>query len=76
MYAVNVKVLRESDTGERVVRAFIVSDDTPGVLPNTGEGIKGLLPTDVFSPFSILYVMADVENKIYVSNESGIFIAQ
>ena len=76
MYAVNVKVLHESNTGVRTVQAFLVSDNSPESLPTTGEGVTGLLPTDVFAPFSILYVLADVENKIYITNESGMFMAQ
>lgn len=76
MYAVNVKTMHESLEGIRTVRAFIVSSDTPDALPTTGENVIGLSRTDRFAPFSILYVIADVENKVYVANETGIFIAQ
>lgn len=75
MYAVNVKVLKETESG-RMVRAFIVSNDALAELPTTGEDVTGLLPTDVFAPFSIIYVTADVNDKVYISNESGVFIAQ
>ncbi len=76
MYAVNVKTMHESLEGIRTVRAFIVSSDTPDALPTTGENVTGLSSTDRFAPFSILYVTADVENKIYVTDETGTFIAQ
>lgn len=75
MYAVNVKVLQETDE-KRIVQAFIVSDTTPAELPTTGENVTGLLPTDVFAPFSIIYVTADVSDKVFIANESGVFIAQ
>lgn len=76
MYAVNVKTMHESLEGIRTVRAFIVSSDTPDALPTTGENVTGLSSTDRFAPFSILYVIADVENKVYVADETGTFIAQ
>ena len=76
MYAVNVKTMHESLEGIRTVRAFIVSSETPDALPTTGENVTGLSSTDRFAPFSILYVTADVENKIYVTDETGTFIAQ
>ncbi len=75
MYAVNVKVLQEIDE-KRIVQAFIVSDTTPAELPTTGENVTGLLPTDVFAPLSIIYITGDVNDKVYVANESGTFIAQ
>lgn len=76
MYAVNVKVVQKLTDDTRIVRAFIVSSDTPDALPTTGENVTGLSSTDRFAPFSILYVTADVENKIYVTDETGTFIAQ
>ena len=76
MYAVDVKTMHESPKGIRTVRAFIVSSDTPDALPTTGENVIGLSSTDRFAPFSILYVTADVENKVYVADETGTFIAQ
>lgn len=76
MYAVDVKTMHESLEGIRTVRAFIVSSDTPDALPTTGENVTGLSSTDRFAPFSILYVIADVENKVYVADETGTFIAQ
>lgn len=67
--------IRQSDKKE-VVQAFIVSDNTPGTLPTTGAGIEGMNANQVFAPFSILYVVADVPAKVYITNESGVFIAQ
>lgn len=75
MYAVNAKVLQETKE-KRIVQAFIVSDTVPAELPTTGKDVTGLLPTDVFAPFSIIYVTADVNDKVYIANESGAFIAQ
>ena len=76
MYAINVKTMHESPSGIRTVRAFIVSDTAPNILPANGKDVKGLTETDVFAPFSILYVIADVENKVYIADESGAFVPQ
>ena len=76
MYAVDVKTMHESPEGIRTVRAYHVSSDTPDALPTTGENVTGLSSTDRFAPFSIMYVIADVENKVYVADETGTFIAQ
>ena len=71
----NPVAIRQSDKKE-VVQAFLVSDDTPETLPSTGEGIEGMNANQVFGPFSILYVVADVPTKVYIADESGVFIAQ
>ena len=66
MYAVNVKVLQETEN-KRIVQAE---------LPTTGKNVTGLLPKDVFAPFSVIYVVADVSDKMFIADESGVFIAQ
>lgn len=76
MVATNVKTISTRPDGVRTVRAFIVSDTEPVNLPTNGKDVKGLMETDVFAPFSILYVIANVEDKIYVANESGTFVPQ
>ncbi len=65
-----------TDAGRRVVQAFIVADDTPNALPTSGASVDGLYDTDIFAPFSVLYVVADVDTKVYITNESGVFIPQ
>ena len=67
---------RRASDGKQIVETVVVSDDTPEILPVTGEGITGMSIDDCFAPMSILYVTADVEHKVYIANESGIFIAQ
>lgn len=77
MKAINVKVIRESaDHNSRVVQAFIVSDTVPAQLPTTGAGIEGLMETDSFAPFSMIYVTEDADAKVYIADESGVFIPQ
>ena len=77
MIAVEVKQMgtRKSD-GRNMVQALIVADGTPSPLPTTGENIIGLGAGDVFAPFSILYVVGSAETKLYITNESGVFIPQ
>ena len=76
MKAISVRVV-EVMTNRRVVEAVIVSDDTPATLPTTGEGIDGLLKTDVFAPFSLLYVVNPAAaHQVYIANESGAFVGQ
>ena len=70
MYAVNVKVLQETEN-KRIVQAFIVADTVPAELPTTGKNVTGLLPKDVFAPFSVIYVVADVSDKMFIADESA-----
>ena len=77
MIAVEVKQMgtRKSD-GRNMVQALIVADSTPSPLPSTGENIIGLGAGDVFAPLSVLYVVANVTPKVYIANESGVFVGQ
>lgn len=76
MKAVSVSPVAHRSDGKRVVEAVIVADTTPATLPVTGEHVEGLSANDVFAPMSILYVVANVDNKIYIANESGQFVVQ
>ena len=62
--------------GKEIVEATILSDTTPDPLPTNGANVTGMTANQVFAPFSMLYVVADVENKVYVTNESGTFVPQ
>lgn len=76
MKAVSTKPVRIDTDGKQVIEAVLISDETPETLPTTGEGIVGMSVDEKFAPFSIIYVVADVEHKIYIANESGVFVAQ
>lgn len=75
MKAVSVEPVAKRD-GKTVVRALIVASGTPETLPTTGQGIEGMSVEQVFAPFSILYVTADTDEKVYITNESGMFVPQ
>lgn len=53
-----------------------MASETPETLPTTGQGIEGMSIEQVFAPFSILYVTADTDEKVYITNESGVFVPQ
>ena len=77
MKAVSVEpVARRTADGKTVVRALIVTSETPETLPTTGQDIEGMNAEQVFAPFSILYVTADTDEKVYITNESGVFVPQ
>ena len=59
----------------RVVMAIVVSDETPE-LPISAENVDGMLDGDVFAPMSVLYVVANDDQKVYIANESGQFVPQ
>lgn len=76
MVATTVSPVSMRTDGKRVVQAFIIADDTPAALPTTGENVRGMSADDVFAPFSILYIVGDADTKLYITNESGVFIPQ
>ncbi len=76
MKAISAEPKGTNSGGGRVVQAFIVADNTPATLPTSGASVDGLYDTDTFAPFSVLYVVADVDAKVYITNESGVFIPQ
>jgi len=77
MRAVSVESVgvRNSDH-KKVVRVFLVANEEPATLPETGEGIVGMNADQVFAPFSILYVTGNTDSKVYIADESGVFVAQ
>lgn len=75
MTAVSVEYVGEKN-GKQVVRAVILSDSAPGVLPTTGENVIGMNQNQVFAPFSSLYVTGEADSKVYITNENGVFIPQ
>lgn len=76
MIAIEVKQAGRRADGKNAVRALIVSDGVPSPLPTTGAGITGLNDSDVFAPMSVIYVVSNVKPKVYISNESGVFVGQ
>lgn len=76
MKAVQLKPVENRADGKQVVQALIVSNTTPATLPTTGATVDGMSAKQVFAPMSVLYVVADVEPKVYIANEAGAFIAQ
>lgn len=76
MVATMVKPVSTTPDGKSVVQAVIVADDAPASLPTTGEGIRGLSANDIFAPLSVIYVVANVTPKLYVTNEAGVFMPQ
>jgi len=76
MIAVAAQPTRTMPDGRREVRVIIVSDTVPLPLPTNGSQVDGLSDDTVFAPFSLLYVVNDAATKVYVANESGVFVAQ
>lgn len=59
MRCVNTKpVGTDPKTGKQLVEAMIIADTEPENLPTTGEGIIGMSESEVFAPFSLIYVLA------------------
>lgn len=77
MRAVSVEsvAIRNSDH-KKVVRALLVANEEPAKLPETGEGVVGMNADQVFAPFSILYITGKTDSKVYIADESGVFVAQ
>lgn len=76
MKAINVERIGTRADGKTTVRALILASEEPVTLPETGENIEGMNANQVFAPFSILYVTGSTENKVFITNESGLFVAQ
>ena len=70
MRAVSAKQKGTKPDGTRIMDVFLLADSDPDTLPTNGNGIDGLLPTDVFAPFSILFALP---SNVYIANESGAF---
>lgn len=76
MIAIRTKPMGFREDGKQLVRAFILSDDTPAALPTAGADVTGMGENDVFAPGSVIYVLAKATPKTYIANESGVFIGQ
>lgn len=76
MKAVYVKPVGTTGGGARIVDVLLIADNVPATLPVNGAGITGLEDTDVFAPFSALYIVGDAPNKVFITNESGHFKPQ
>ena len=72
MKAIETKVISVNpSTGVRTVRTTIIGTTMPNTLPTNGNGITGLLPTDVFAPGSVIICPNDWSKAM--TNEHGIF---
>ena len=77
MTAVQTKAVGvDAQKGITTVLAIIVADETPEQLPTNGAGIKGMLENQVFAPMSMLYVVGEAEEKLFIANEKGQFVPQ
>ena len=76
MRAISVEKKGIRADGKEIVEAVIVSDTVPDPLPTSGAIVVGMTENQVFAPFSLLYVVEDTTNKVYVANESGTFVSQ
>lgn len=76
MIAVSVTPVKTNSDGKRVVEAVILSDTIPSPLPTDGTNVTGLSENDVFAPFSILYIVHAAKIKLFIADESGVFVAQ
>lgn len=76
MKAVTIERVSRDKDGHDIVKALIVSNTAPTVLPTTGANVDGMDENQRFAPMSVIYVVGDAANKVYMANESGVFVAQ
>lgn len=77
MTAIDTQYRSSNIDGTRNIWAFIISSTPVASLPTNGANVAGMTAKDKFAPFSIIYInQKDANPKIYVANESGVFIAQ
>ncbi len=62
--------------GKEMVQAVILSNTTPGTLPTNGANVAGMNASQIFAPFSLLFITGEAESKVYITNESGVFVPQ
>ncbi|MGN0493523.1 MAG: hypothetical protein ACI4F7_07740 [Acutalibacteraceae bacterium] len=74
--AAPVEVVSIGPQGNRIVRVIIAADTLPAILPVDGSNVEGLSAKDTFAPMSMLYVVNNSPNKVYLADESGKFVAQ
>lgn len=76
MRAVSVESKGIRADGLEIVQAMLVSDTAPDTLPTTGADVVGMNANQIFAPLSMLYIIADTDPKVYITNESGVFTPQ
>lgn len=75
MIAIEKEIIgADPETGKPIIRAFIVSSETPAELPTDGSTVDNLADDEKLGVFSILYVVAD--SSVYIANEEGEFVLQ
>ena len=75
MIAIEKEIIgADPETGKPIIRAFIVSSETPAELPTDGSTVDNLADDEKLGVFSILYVVAD--SSVYIANEAGEFVLQ
>ena len=58
-------------------RCVLASDSVPTTLPKDGGDVDGMNERQKFAPLSMLFVIdAVAETKVYLADESGVFVAQ
>jgi len=53
-----------------------VASERPATLPESGADVAGMTDQQVFAPLSVLFVVGDSDEKVFVTDESGVFVAQ
>ena len=76
MKAITAAQKGQTADGRRIMDVFIIANDTPNPLPTNGSNVIGLKDTDLFAPFSMLFVVGEADAKIYIADEDGMFVAQ
>ena len=76
MRAVSAERMGVKTDGTEIMQVMILSDSIPSPLPTNGANVDGMTANQIFAPFSLLYVVGDVDAKVYIANESGTFIPQ
>lgn len=72
-----VSVEHVSYRGDKeAVQAVILSDNVPATLPTTGADIKGMNANQVFAPLMSAPVVGEADHKVFITNESGVFVPQ
>lgn len=57
-------------------RCVLVSNSAPAALPVDGTNVDGMEAREKFAPLSLLFVVGEAAHKMYVADESGVFVAQ
>lgn len=76
MWAVNAVKVGVKPDGMEIMQAIVLADEVPTPIPTTGENVTGMRANQCFAPFSLLYIAGEADSKVYVANETGVFIPQ